>query len=129
MLTHIHISIFFNTSLLHISLPSFSLFSWQMNLLMRRYLDLKLWKRRIWTLCAVGFKLGAPCLTGGRGMGASARSEFISFPSFGFYVTLYFFSHSYPCIFSIFQGLDLLKNVGTLWEEAQKLEMEAAFGG
>ena len=34
------------------------------------------------------------------------------------------FLHSYP-VFFIFQGLDLLKRVGSLWEEAHKLEMEA----
>ena len=59
----IHIYIFFvNTSLLHILLLSFSLFSWQKSPLMRRYLDLKLRKRRVWTLCTVGFKWGVSLL-------------------------------------------------------------------
>ena len=91
----IHICIFFfNTSPLHTSLPSFSLFSWQMSLPMRRYIGLKPRKRKLWTPCAVGSKWGAPCSTGGRGTGASVGSESISFFSFGFYVAFYFFFYT-----------------------------------
>ena len=46
---------------------------------MRRYLDLKLKKRRTWKLCTAGCKWGAPCLTGEGGMEASVGNEFIFF--------------------------------------------------
>ena len=49
---------------------------------MRRYIDLKLRKRKMWTPCTVELKWGAPCLTGGGGMGASVGSEFILFSPF-----------------------------------------------
>ena len=83
--------------------PEFlAFFSWQMSLPMRRYIDLKLRKRRMWTPCAVGSKEGAPCSTRGGGTGASVGGEFISFFSFGFYRAFYFFLHSHPCTFFIF---------------------------
>ena len=78
----------------------FPFFSWQMSPLMRRFPDPKLRKRRMLTLCAVGFKWGIPCSSRGGGMGASVGSEFILFsPSFflcGFlllftFLPLYFF--------------------------------------
>ena len=56
----------------------------------------------MWALCAVGFKWGVPCLSGGGGMGASVGDEFILFsPSFflcGFlllftFLPLYIFFH------------------------------------
>ena len=54
----------------------------------------------MWRLCIVGCKWGISHWTRGRGMGDSARSQFISFPSFGFlcgflllftFLPLYFF--------------------------------------
>ena len=58
-------------------------------------------------------------------MGASARSEFISFPSFGFPCGFLLLFTFLPLYFFIYKGLDLLKKVGALQEEAQKLDMEA----
>ena len=62
-------------------------------------------------------------------MGASVGSEFISFsPSFVL-VSMWLSTSFYiptPVLFHLL-GLDLLKKVGALWEEAQKLEMEAQY--
>ena len=96
---------FLNTSLLHISLLGFSFFSWQISLPTRRYLDLKLRKRRTWTLCTAGSKWGVSCSSRGGGMGASVRSEFIL--SSLFLVSMWLstsFLHSYPCTFSSCRG-------------------------
>ena len=68
-------------------------FSWQMSPLMRRFPNPKLRNWRTLTLCAVGFKWGVSCSTGGGGRGASVRGESILFSlSFSSHVTFYFFT-------------------------------------
>ena len=118
--TYTHI--FFSTSLLYISLLSFSLF------LADKSTDEEIFRPKtkeeedVDILCS-WVQVGGSLLNWRRRHGGFCWKWVYFLFSFGFYVTFNFFSHSYPCIFFIFYRLDLLKRAGTLWEEAHKLEM------
>ena len=99
------IHIFFCSSHSSVS-PLF--FLGQMSPPMGRWWGLELRKRRTWRCCIAGCKWGASHTTRGRGTGAPARSEFISFPSFGFLCGFLLLFTFLPLYFFIFQGLDLL---------------------
>ena len=76
------------------------------------------------TLCRFGSSWGLPAEPEEEARGLLLEvSLFSSLPLFS-YVAFYFSLHSYPCI-SYLSGAGSTEKVGTLQEEAHKLEMEA----
>ena len=98
--------------------------------LMRRQWGPRLRKRMMERCYAAGCKWGASCSARGRGMGASARSEFISFPSFWVSMWLPIIFHiSTPVLFHLLGAGFIEKGGCPLRGSPEVNDRSPTFGG